>query len=86
MTDNRIDAEILTRTQARGFEKTVCPSEVARALLPEDWRSLMDRVRSRARVLAIAGRIAVCQSGVCIDPERDWSGPIRLRYRGGAED
>ena len=81
MTAEQIDAAILTLTAARGREKTVCPSEVARHLQPEDWRPLMEAVRSRARTLAVNGRIDVCQAGEAIDPSGHWRGPIRLRLR-----
>ncbi|WP_116106853.1 DUF3253 domain-containing protein [Lewinella sp. IMCC34191] len=81
MTDEEIDADILSRTRERGGSKTVCPSEVARSLAPQDWRPLMDSVRQRARTLALAGRIDITQSGEVIDPSAEWKGPIRLRHR-----
>ncbi|PPK85480.1 uncharacterized protein DUF3253 [Neolewinella xylanilytica] len=81
ITDTRIDAEILAQTEARGTDKTVCPSEVARGLCPDDWRPLMERVRDRARALAAKGRIDICQSGTPVDPDKDWTGPVRLRFR-----
>ncbi|MGB3800229.1 MAG: DUF3253 domain-containing protein [Lewinella sp.] len=85
MTSDRIDADILSRTKERGSSKTICPSEVARGLAPDDWRSLMDRVRERARTLALAGRIDITQAGEAIDPSREWSGPIRLRSKEGVD-
>ena len=60
--------------------KTVCPSEVARALAPDDWRPLMDPVRDVAARLADQNRIEVTQGGQAIDI-RSAKGPVRLRQR-----
>ena len=81
MTHHQIDDAILSLTRGRGPMKTVCPSEVARHLTSDDWRALMQPIRDRARVLAVAGRIEITQSGKAIDPTEDWRGPIRLRSR-----
>ena len=59
--DDAIRREILRQTAARGAERSICPSEVARALAGggEDgpWRPLMGPVRRAAFELARAGRI-----------------------------
>ena len=75
----RIDAEILALTEARGPDKSICPSEVARALA-EDWRALMGDVRRGAARLAEAGRIDILRKGKPIDPAT-MRGVIRLRSR-----
>ena len=64
---------------ARGAGKTICPSEVARALMPEGdgWRSLLSRVRSTAAGLSDAGEIAIYRKGKPIDPAA-MRGVIRL--------
>jgi hypothetical protein len=72
----RIAREILARTAARGASRTLCPSEVARALA-DDWRPLMPAVREVAAELAEAGRIVVTQKGRAVDP-RTARGPVRL--------
>ena len=68
---------LLDFAQRRGEAKTFCPSEVARALYPEDWRTHMDEVRAEAQRLADAGRLRITQFGkpVHIDTVR---GHIRL--------
>jgi hypothetical protein len=43
--------EILRQTTALGTDRSICPSEVARALDP-DWRRLMSPVRRAAAELA----------------------------------
>jgi hypothetical protein len=71
--------EILRQTAERGAEKSICPSEVARALAPE-WRPLLPRVREAAVALAEAGRIDILRKGKPVDP-RDFRGVYRLRIR-----
>lgn len=64
---------MLRMVAERGADKTVCPSEVARALGgpgPEGWRSLMPPVRHVALRLAGAGRVAILRGGEPVaDPE-----------------
>ena len=53
-TDAEIRQTILALAAERGAEKTLCPSEVARALRAEEetWRALMPQVRQVAQALA----------------------------------
>lgn len=74
-----IDDAIRTLTIERA-PRSVCPSEVARALAPEGWRALMEAVRERAAVLAERGEIAVTQRGRTVDV-RTARGPVRLVRR-----
>jgi hypothetical protein len=64
--------------------KTICPSEVARALAPEDWRPLMDAVREVAQRLQRRGRIDITQRGKAVTPEHA-RGPLRLRLARAVE-
>lgn len=57
--------------------KTICPSEVARALDPVGFRALMPAVRDVASGLRERGRIVITQRGKEVDPARA-RGPIRL--------
>jgi hypothetical protein len=79
-----IHAEILRQTSARGAGKSICPSEVARALEPEEacWRRLMGPVRAAAIRLAKEGRIELLRKGKAVDPEAEIRGVIRLRSKG----
>src|SRR4051812_1805857 len=80
-----IASEILRQTAARGADKSICPSEVARALAGGDeaaWRPLMGKVRQAAIALAGAGQLEILRKGkpVPVDAVR---GVIRLRVPGG---
>jgi hypothetical protein len=75
-----IAAEILRQTEARGPDKSICPSEVARALAPNAWRPLLGAVRAEALRLAEAGRIEILRKGRPVSGEAV-RGVIRLRIR-----
>ncbi|MEM9754712.1 MAG: DUF3253 domain-containing protein [Pseudomonadota bacterium] len=72
MDDARIAAALLALAEARGADRSFCPSEVARALA-EDWRPLMPRIRQVAARLPLRAT----QKGAPVDP-RTARGPIRL--------
>ena len=71
---------ILSLLEQRDPGKTICPSEVARAL-DDDFRPLMDVVRDAAVELRRRGVIEVTQGGRPVDPAAA-RGPIRLRRAG----
>lgn len=62
---------------ARAPGATICPSEAARRLSPEDWRPLMPSVRAVAAMLAETGQARVTQKGVTVDATTA-RGPIRI--------
>ncbi len=72
-----IEAAILALTAQRGPAKSICPSEVARALRP-DWQTLLGEVRRAACRLAAAGQIDILRKGRVIEPA-GVKGVIRLR-------
>ncbi len=79
--DLAIAKAILEQTRRRGPGKSICPSEVARALAPGDWRPLMPRVRHVAEGLRQQGRLQILQRGCPISLAADAApvrGPIRL--------
>lgn len=59
---------------------TVCPSEAARAVAPQDWRPLMADARAAAQRLVDAGEADVTQSGDVVDLATA-QGPVRVRRR-----
>jgi hypothetical protein len=72
----RVRAAILDLALRRGRGKSLCPSEVAKALAA-DWRALMPEVRA---VAAEMPEIVATQAGAEVDPVST-RGPIRLRLR-----
>ena len=78
-----IRAAILDLAQARGPERSFCPSEPARRF-GADWRALMPAVRAEAAALQDEGLIAVTQRGQPVWAGRA-TGPIRLRLAGAAQ-
>lgn len=78
ISGERIRSCLLQLVHDRGPEKTICPSEVARALEDSDWRALMPQVREIGVALAKSGQISVMQKGQVVDPESA-RGPIRYR-------
>ncbi|WP_204352609.1 DUF3253 domain-containing protein [Salinicola halophilus] len=75
----RLRQALLTLAEARGVEKTFCPSEAARRVAPDDWRAQMPATRDAARILAQRGQLIVSQRGRTLPSDGPWHGPIRLR-------
>ena len=71
---------ILLMAAERGPLKTICPSDVAREMFPQDWRKHMDDVRLEAIVLHKAGKVSITQKGIPVDTDHI-KGPIRIRIK-----
>ena len=82
-SDPQIESALLALIAQRGQQASACPSEVARALSPDNWRTLMPRVRQVAGQLAIRGLLDISQGGQSVPaatlPHGSWNGPIRVR-------
>lgn len=76
--DRALELRILEMLAARAPSASLCPSDVARAAAPDDWRPLMEPVRRAARRLVDAGAVEITQRGRVVDPATA-SGPIRIR-------
>ncbi|MFZ0386796.1 MAG: DUF3253 domain-containing protein [Solirubrobacteraceae bacterium] len=76
----RLRAIILELLERRGRDKTICPSDAARALAGKDFRPLMDAARAAAAELVASGEIEVTQRGEVVDIAQA-RGPVRLRRR-----
>jgi hypothetical protein len=78
----RLRSAVLALARRRAPDKTICPSDAARAVGGESWRSLMEDARDVARSLATDGRVEVLQRGEPLDPDEPWKGPVRIRAFG----
>jgi hypothetical protein len=72
-----LEREILSLLGDRA-PSTICPSDVARRVAPDDWRPLMEPVRQAAQRLVEQGRVEITQKGEVVDLATV-KGPIRIR-------
>ncbi|BCF86040.1 hypothetical protein RQCS_55850 [Rhodococcus qingshengii] len=77
--EKELAAKIRELLNARSAESSICPSDVARAAAPDNWRPLMESVREAARHMVADGEVQITQGGEVIDPE-SVRGPIRIRW------
>lgn len=77
--EKELAAKIRELLSARSAESSICPSDVARAAAPDDWRPLMEPVREAARHMVADGEVQITQGGEVVDPE-SVRGPIRIRW------
>lgn len=73
-----VSATIISLAAARGSDKTICPSEVARMLWPDKWRNHMEEVRLAAFSLRNEGKVQILQKGEEVS-NNGVKGPIRIR-------
>ncbi|MEL6497707.1 MAG: DUF2256 and DUF3253 domain-containing protein [Planctomycetota bacterium] len=79
-TDAALEQAILDLLDSRERGKTICPSEAAKAVSPDQWRDFMEPARMAGRRLIEQGKVVFTQQGHEIDPSRA-KGPIRIRLR-----
>ncbi|KAF0961605.1 DUF3253 domain-containing protein [Rhodococcus sp. T7] len=77
-SDSELEDRIRALLDARAGSASICPSDVARAVAPDDWRPLMEPVREAARRLAASGEVEITQKGDVVNPDSA-RGPIRIR-------
>lgn len=84
--DTDLETAMLRLVAERGSDKTVCPSEAARAVggdHPDGWGPLMQPARRVAVRLMKEGRIVITRKGRPVDPD-DFRGVYRLRLPSSA--
>lgn len=85
-----VETHLLSLLHSRQYPKTICPSEVPRALSESevtamgrsDWRELMPLVRTMLFNMRSHGQVEILQKGNVIPPAttlKDIRGPIRAR-------
>ncbi len=77
-TDRALEQTLRDLLERAKAGSSVCPSQAARAVAPDDWRPLMQASRSAARRLVTAGVAEITQGGSVVDPSTA-RGPIRVR-------
>ena len=78
--DTALETAILDLLRPRSDGTTICPSEAAKEVDPDRWRTLMEPARSAARRLAAARQVIITQQGRAVDPATA-KGPLRIRRR-----
>ena len=78
VVDAQLDGALADLLAARGATKTLCPSEVARAVGGDEWRDLMEPARAAARRAVARGEAEMTQRGHIVDPSTA-KGPVRIR-------
>lgn len=76
--DRELEQRIIALLDSRAATSTICPSDAARAVSPDDWRDLMEPARRAARRLVARGEVEITQGGSVVDPSTA-KGPIRIR-------
>jgi hypothetical protein len=79
-TTHQLESTLLRLTAELGPDKTICPTEAARAIAGSSgdaWGALMPAVRRIAVRLANEGRIVISRKGKPVDPN-DFKGVYRL--------
>ena len=81
--ESALEETLLQLVTERGAGKTICPSEVARAVASDDtWRSLLGPIRTVAVELARRGEVVITRKGKPVDPER-FKGVYRIGVPSG---
>lgn len=76
----KIEETITQLITQRGTDKTICPSEVARAIAgknEKEWRLLMKPIRMVAVHMAKQGKLSIMRKGKHVNPD-DFKGIYRL--------
>ena len=79
--DLQLEQRIRAMLAGRASTSSICPSDVARAITPneKEWRALMEPIRQAAKRLVASGEVEITQHGEVIDPTTI-KGPIRIRF------
>lgn len=73
----RLEAAMVELLAARRADASICPSETARAVFGDNFKSHMEDARKAARRLSHRGVTKITQKGKTVDPA-SFRGPIRV--------
>lgn len=75
-----IQAKIMQVLQEAGTGKSICPTQIAKSLYPDDpkWNRHVREVRREAINMAKEQKITILRKGKPTDPNEDIKGVIRL--------
>jgi hypothetical protein len=77
-TDKRLESAMVDLLMESPGQGTICPSEAARKIRPNDWDGLREACRMAARRLVARGAVEMIQGQRAVDPSTA-KGPVRLR-------
>jgi hypothetical protein len=80
VNNKKIETMILALLQHRGYNKSICTSEVAKQLDPNSWRDHAENVRCAARRLWLRGQVNITQNSQSVEPSRA-RGAIHIRLK-----
>jgi hypothetical protein len=78
ISDELVRETILGMCMDAGISSSVRPETIARELYPDEWQSMLKRVRLMAKQLANAGNLHILRKGKIADPD-EAKGIITLR-------
>ncbi len=78
VSDDEVRDTLLLMCRNAGLTGSIKPEDVAKAVLPDFWQTLLKRIRLMSRQLAVAGKIVILRKGEPADPD-DFKGLYRLQ-------
>lgn len=75
--DRALEEALSDLLHERGRGKSICPTEAAKKVGGEEWRTLLEPARMAARRLTVRGEARIIQHGRSVDPSTA-KGAIRV--------
>ncbi len=78
IADEDVNEMILTMCREAGVESGVRPEAIAQAIYPEQWQTMLKRIKLMAKQMAKRDELLILRKGKPVDPE-DAKGIIKYR-------
>lgn len=75
-----LEEEIIKLLIERGRTKSICPSEIARLIDPDDFKKHMEDIRCAGRRLVLQDKILITQKNKEVD-SLNFKGPVRFKLK-----